>query len=204
MEIKKQTRRERQAEMLRTEILEAAVKSFQKYGYEKATTKKIAEEAEVSEGTLYYYFSNKREILITLFKQLIENLTTNLTQVASANDDITNLLSSGMAHQYQQIDKLPIMTLFLQEARLDPEVREIFLDMMESVRESAALLLQRLGDNGKIKKVDYNNLALLMSLIGIGYMTLFEIGDHDLAKHTVRKLTDSFANVLVSGLSPEQ
>jgi len=202
VETKKPTRRERQAELLRKEILEAAVKVFKEYGYEKATTKKIAKEAEVSEGTLYYYFENKRDILITLFKTLIENITINLVQVSSDNDDITKILSKGIAHQYEQINTLPIITLFLHEARLDPEVQSIFSKMMVSVRESAANLFKQLEVKGKIKKVNHEKMALLMSLVGIGYMTLFETGDTDLIDIPLEKLTDDFAHILVDGLIP--
>lgn len=203
METKKLSRRERQAETLKAEILEAAVKTFEQYGYEKATTKKIAEEAEVSEGTLYYYFENKREILITLFNKLIESLTTNLAHVSAENDDITHVLSKGMAHQYKQVKNLPIMTLFLHEAKHDEVVKEIFFRMISSVRESASNLLEHLGDSGKIRKVDYKTLALLMSLIGIGYMTLFETGDNVLTKKPLNSLTDEISNILINGLLPQ-
>ena len=204
MEAEKKTRRERQAETLKKEILDAAIETFQQYGYEKATTKKIAERAEVSEGTLYYYFENKRDILITLFKLLIENLTVNLKFVSSEKDDITKLLSKGMAHQYELNKSLPIMTLFLHEARLDPEVQEIFAKMMESVRESAVNIFKHLEQNGMIRKVNHKTMALLMSIIGIGYMVLFEIGDSALTEIPLRKLTDEFAHILTLGLLPEK
>jgi AcrR family transcriptional regulator len=204
METQKLTRRERQAELLKKEILEAAVKVFKEYGYEKATTKKIAKEADVSEGTLYYYFENKRDILITLFKSLIENIATNLVQVSSDKDNITNILSKGMAHQYEQINSLPIITLFLHEARLDSEVQAIFSKMMVFVRESAAKLLKQLEKSGKIKKVNHETMALLMSLVGIGYMTLFESGDSGLTHKPLKELTDDFAHILVSGLMPDK
>ncbi len=200
MEAQKLSRRERQAEILKKEILDAAVKVFKQYGFEKATTKKIASEAEVSEGTLYYYFENKRDILITLFKILIENLTTNLVQASEDKGDITNVLSKGLAHQYSQINALPIITLFMHEARLDPEVRKIFSKMISTVRESGAKLIKQLERDGKIRAVDHKKMALLMSLVGIGYMTLFETGDKELTHIPIEDLTDDFAHILVTGL----
>lgn len=210
MESKKLTRRERQAELLKKEILEAAVKVFKQYGYEKATTKKIAEKAEVSEGTLYYYFENKRDILITLFKILIENITNNLANVSAGNkekvssekDDIASLLSKGMVRQYSQINTLPILTLFLHEAKLDPYVQEIFSQMMVSVRELASNLFKHLEKEGKIRKINHESMAVLMSLIGIGYMSLFEIGDSKLSAIPLKKLTDEFSYILAHGIMP--
>jgi len=202
MDEKKLTRRERQAELLKKEILEAAVETFKQYGYEKSTTKKIAKTAEVSEGTLYYYFKNKRDILITLFQILIENINTNLGLVLSDNDDITKLLSKGMTRQYEQINTFPIITLFLHEARLDPEVKKVFSEMIALVRESGVNLLKELENKGKIRKINHETVALLMSLAGIGYMALYETGDKFLTKLPLSKLTDEFAQVLVNGLMP--
>ncbi len=203
MKTKELTRRERQAEQLKKEILEAAITVFKQNGYEKATTKKIAKEADVSEGTLYYYFENKREILITLFKILIESITENLAQIPStSNEDITKLLSKGMVHQYGQVSDLSILILFLHEARIDPEVRKIFSGMMLSVRESAASLFKNLEKDGKIRKVNHDTMAVLMSLIGIGYMALYETGDDGLTNVPVKKLTDEFAQILVNGIKP--
>ena len=204
MKTKELTRRERQAEQLKKEILEASITVFKQYGYEKATTKKIAKEADVSEGTLYYYFENKRDILVTLFKILIEKINLNLVEVSTGKDNLTNILSKGMARQYSQINTLPIMTLFLHEARLDPEVHKIFSEVIKSVRESAKSLLGQLEKEGKIRKMNNDNMALLMSLIGIGYMTLFETGDIELTSRPLDKLTDALALILVQGINPEK
>lgn len=204
METGKTTRRERQAEILKKEILEAAVKTFNQYGYDKATTKKIAQAAEVSEGTLYYYFENKRDIIITLFKKLISNITANLESVSLAKEDITDMLSGGMAHQYGQINTLPILTLFIHEARHDPEVKKIFSEMMTSVHQSATNLFKTLEREGKIRKVNHETMALLMTFIGLGYLTLHETGDNSLTRKPLKRITDEFAHILVEGLKPEK
>jgi len=58
-----QSRRHRRIARRRQEILTAAARIFAQKGYAGATTKEIAEEADVAEGTLYNYFGGKREIL---------------------------------------------------------------------------------------------------------------------------------------------
>jgi AcrR family transcriptional regulator len=58
-----QGRRQRRIARRRREILAAAARIFAHKGYAGATTKEIAEEADVAEGTLYNYFRGKREIL---------------------------------------------------------------------------------------------------------------------------------------------
>ncbi|MEP5567581.1 MAG: TetR/AcrR family transcriptional regulator [Halioglobus sp.] len=54
-------------------IIEAAAQVLERWGYQGATTNRIAERAGVSVGTLYQYFNNKDEI----FNALIERETTS-------------------------------------------------------------------------------------------------------------------------------
>ena len=47
-------------------ILEAAAHIFNERGYTEATTNEIADEADVSIGSLYQYFPNKDALLLAL------------------------------------------------------------------------------------------------------------------------------------------
>jgi AcrR family transcriptional regulator len=59
-------RRTRRIEQRRQQIIEAAARVFARKGYERATTREIAQEADVSEGTIYNYFSSKQQLLLEL------------------------------------------------------------------------------------------------------------------------------------------
>ena len=54
----------------RERILEAARRVILGKGLVRATTKEIAREANLSEGTLYNYFANKEELFLTALSQL--------------------------------------------------------------------------------------------------------------------------------------
>ncbi len=53
-------------------ILEAATKVFAKKGFYNATIADIAKVAEVAEGTIYLYFKNKDDLLISIFENSME------------------------------------------------------------------------------------------------------------------------------------
>ncbi|HKF35551.1 MAG TPA: TetR/AcrR family transcriptional regulator [Ktedonobacteraceae bacterium] len=55
-------------------ILDAAETVFAQVGYDEATTHQIAEEAGISPGSLYQFFSNKEEIAQALAARYIEEL----------------------------------------------------------------------------------------------------------------------------------
>ena len=63
---KSQGRRQRRIARRRKEILAAAAGVFAEKGYSGATTKEIADAADIAEGTLYNYFGGKREILLAV------------------------------------------------------------------------------------------------------------------------------------------
>ncbi|MFZ5634360.1 MAG: TetR/AcrR family transcriptional regulator [Bacillota bacterium] len=60
-------------------IIEAAVKIIAEYGYHSAQVSKIAREAGVADGTIYLYFKNKEDVLISLFRNKMGEFT-NIAQ----------------------------------------------------------------------------------------------------------------------------
>lgn len=61
-----QRRGTKPAETRRSEILEAAVRLFDRAGYDATTVQHIASAAGVAAGTVYLYFSSKEHVLHTL------------------------------------------------------------------------------------------------------------------------------------------
>lgn len=59
-------------------IVQAAIQLFQVRGYEKTTSNDIAAEAGVSVGSFYVYFTDKRQLLLTIFDRLADELYKNI------------------------------------------------------------------------------------------------------------------------------
>jgi AcrR family transcriptional regulator len=62
--------KEQVAELRRKQIVMGAAQVFAEKGYHRATTKEIAQAAGISEGTIYNYFGNKRELLLAMIEML--------------------------------------------------------------------------------------------------------------------------------------
>lgn len=62
-------RRQREKEQRYNTILRAAEKLFAEKGYHQTSMEEIGDLAEVSPGTVYFYFKNKEDLLITLLKE---------------------------------------------------------------------------------------------------------------------------------------
>jgi TetR/AcrR family fatty acid metabolism transcriptional regulator len=55
------------------QIIDAAVIAIAENGYHQAQVSKIAKQAGVADGTIYLYFKNKEDILISLFEEKMGN-----------------------------------------------------------------------------------------------------------------------------------
>jgi TetR/AcrR family fatty acid metabolism transcriptional regulator len=56
-------------------IIEAAIEVFAEHGYHNARVVKIARAAGVAEGTVYLYFRNKEDLLVSAFREKMETFT---------------------------------------------------------------------------------------------------------------------------------
>jgi len=59
-------------------IVQAAIQLFEARGYERTTSNDVAAEAGVSVGSFYVYFSDKRQLLLTIFDRLADELYKNI------------------------------------------------------------------------------------------------------------------------------
>ena len=80
-------------------IIEAATKVFAKNGFYQSKIAQIAKEAGVADGTIYIYFENKDDILISLFEEQMKVVLDNMTlQVAKINDPAEKLEKFASTH----------------------------------------------------------------------------------------------------------
>ncbi len=80
-------------------IIEAATKVFAKNGFYQSKIAQIAKEAGVADGTIYIYFENKDDILISLFEEQMKAVLENMArQVSSARNPAEKLEIFASTH----------------------------------------------------------------------------------------------------------
>ena len=77
------TRRGRQIQRRRDEILAAAARVFAAKGFSAATTKDIANEADIGESTLYNYVDSKRDIMLAILDQATQLFDADFQQAST-------------------------------------------------------------------------------------------------------------------------
>ena len=73
---------------LKDHIIKTASGLFIKYGYSKTTIRQIAESSGLGRGHLYYYFKKKEDILLYLYKELLEKIYGTIAEKKIKENDI--------------------------------------------------------------------------------------------------------------------
>ncbi|WP_110927157.1 TetR/AcrR family transcriptional regulator [Bacillus massiliglaciei] len=75
------------------QIIDAAVIVIAENGYHQAQVSKIAKQAGVADGTIYLYFKNKEDILISMFQEkmgyFVEQIQEDLKGIHKASDKLS-------------------------------------------------------------------------------------------------------------------
>jgi len=78
------------------QIIEAAVDVIANNGYHASQVSKIAKQAGVADGTIYLYFKNKEDILVSVFKekmgQFVEHIEVEISKEKYAIDKLHKLI----------------------------------------------------------------------------------------------------------------
>ncbi|TWT08379.1 TetR/AcrR family transcriptional regulator [Planococcus sp. CPCC 101016] len=74
------------------QIIDAAVIVIAENGYHQAQVSKIAKQAGVADGTIYLYFKNKEDILISVFQEKMGVFVSKLEQIISRDLDAASKL----------------------------------------------------------------------------------------------------------------
>lgn len=107
-------RRQREKEGRRDGILKAAMTLFASEGYRQASMERIADEAEVSIGTVYINFKSKEEILAHLMDEIAYEIRTIVGETFRASEDpYDGMRKSGIAFMTEFCQKYPEKIIIL-------------------------------------------------------------------------------------------
>jgi TetR/AcrR family fatty acid metabolism transcriptional regulator len=95
-------------------IIQAAIKVFSEKGFFNARISDIAKEAKVADGTIYLYFNNKYDILITLFEEEIGKLINELKELLDQESDPKKMLEIFALHHMRLMGEKRALAEVLQ------------------------------------------------------------------------------------------
>jgi TetR/AcrR family transcriptional regulator len=149
-------------------ILEAALKVFASEGYSGATTRKIAEEANVAEVTLFRKFKSKENLL----KEVLNNNRTvfasldDLFQIQEDVDLETELrflgknIAKAMKDKKRDNKSHMFMHMLFEEGKRRPEVAEALSSFLQMNIKPLSEYFELQIKNGKMRNINSRSAAL--------------------------------------------
>lgn len=124
------------------QIIDAAVIVIAENGYSKSQVSKIAKQANVADGTIYLYFKNKDDILVSVFQekmgQFIEKISQSIDQENRADDKLLKLIEMHFL-QFENDHDLAVVTqleLRQSDLKLRSQINQVlksYLNVLDSI-----------------------------------------------------------------------
>lgn len=169
--------RAERTELIRQEILDAALTEFTERGYQETTIAHIGQRLGSAPSMIYNYFTNKRDIL----EQAVEgSLTTIMTAFAEATMTLPSTVDEfrAMANRLGDVavglvtqePRLPRMALVMTTLN-DPELRERWLGTFQAVKGGVELFLTEGSSAGYLRDgIDIDATARAIIAIPFGML----------------------------------
>ncbi len=104
----------------RERILQAATRVFAQNGFYATRVSEIAKEAGVADGTIYLYFENKDDVLISIFQDRIGALIEILGEIAArpipVEERIRTIIEMQLGLLEEQRDLAEVVTVNLRQS----------------------------------------------------------------------------------------
>lgn len=109
------------------QIIDAAVIAIAQNGYHQAQVSKIAKQAGVADGTIYLYFKNKEDILISVFEEkmslFIENLQAIIKKETSSAEKLKLMIENHLTVLSNDHHLATVTQLELRQSNKDIRVK---------------------------------------------------------------------------------
>ncbi len=141
-------RKERERERRRQQIMVAAKRVFARSGFNRATMEEIAQEAELSPGTIYLYFKSKDELYASLSLRLLQFLKIRLEHVdRDPEQDPEARLQALFAAMHDVYDFDPQIIISMFHLQSSENLLNLSPDLLEQIKD---LSRQSLGVVAKV------------------------------------------------------
>jgi TetR/AcrR family fatty acid metabolism transcriptional regulator len=185
----------------RDRILKAAIKVFAKNGFYATRVSEIAKAAGVADGTIYLYFKNKDDVLITIFQDGIQQLLVILREVASSgqpfDERITRIIELQLGLLEEQRDLAEVITVNLRQSSslLKQYAAPLFMEYIDVI----AGLVREGQKEGAFRK-DINSRVVARALFGAldAILLTWALGEAD--PTSLRKAASHCASLFLEGL----
>jgi AcrR family transcriptional regulator len=183
------------------QILDAATRVFASKGYRAATTKEIAAEAGVSEGTIYNYFDSKYDLLIAMSQRLAFESLVQLDALP-AQENVRAYVTAIIKDRFELLVKnMDLIRALMPEVLIDDDLRQAYLDQVLSpALVYLGQLIKSRTQAGIFREVktDIVGRAMIGAMMSFGYLWLRQPSELD--DRSQEELVSEVVGLFLDGL----
>ena len=181
----------------RIEILKSAAAAFRRRGYHGASVDEIASALEMTKGNLYYYFTNKEEILFACHEFSLDMLLALMADVqAEESTPEAKLRKLVLAFVHLILDELHGTALTLDPEALSPVLFKRVIVKRDLFDQGVRAIIQQGIDQGTFKPGDPKLIEFAM----MGAVNWIPKWFDPQGPATSDQIGTAFADYLVGGL----
>lgn len=186
-------------------IIEAAVEVFAEKGFHSARISDIARKAGVADGTIYLYFKNKEDLLLSIFEEKMDIILKGVHDAIDGVEDPVERIRRFARHHFRQVREnrsaaevlqieLRLSNKFLKEYR--PEKLWAYLDVFaQAVRD---------GQESGMFREDINPFIAMWGFFGgLDEIAMQWVLARDQRRVPLEEAADAVADIYIRGMRNE-
>jgi AcrR family transcriptional regulator len=196
--------RSRKAGASRKELMAAAIDCFARLGYQGTSIDRIARDAGVTKGAVYYHFKDKEELLFEAVKDRIGGFEQQVLEDVTPDDDamgnLKRVVDACFFHATFSYHRRFIITLMVEALDTNPRLSAEFRNILRRMRAFVARIVRRGQQRGLLRPdVAAEDVAAIMagSIIGAEVQHYQDAEVIDL-----RRVLDTLVEQLAAWLTP--
>lgn len=193
-----------QKEQIRQEILRVASVKFTEDGYDGVSTKQIAKEVGIAEGTLFNYFDSKTHLFLEVYGDKFQRQSENLYDDIDLSQDVIDLLYEELYNLAKIFIKLPrgilseLMIASIKLSKKHPKAFERFVQLDFQYMEQTKELLDKMVEHHLLVEVDTMELSELIYSIMM-YEFIMYLYNKEIEKETMLEQVKVKLRILLQG-----
>lgn len=154
---------------VKEKIVDAALATFSKNGYDRTRMDDIAEAANVSKGTLYLYFKNKEELFYAISERNIRELKEQLSTLLTKSEDLISSAENFYENFRSNTSGTNVEKVFFEiiaESSRNLKLRRMLYEQRIKMLDVVTIYLDLQQEKGLMRK-DSNTKAIASGLISL-------------------------------------
>ena len=143
-------------------LFEATVKLVNEIGFVSSSVSKIAKEAGVSPSTLYIYFANKEDLLVSTYMDIKLDLSEAVLLDFDDARPIRDILRQVWLNSFAFVSKRPECYAYIEQFANAPYMDLVDKDALDKLFEPVILVLHRGIEQKILKNVPLDLMAVFM------------------------------------------